>query len=100
MSIGDLKVVNIICGLQNHASMHPSCYCEVDKKSLNSSGTIRKFGSLSQCYQCFQQSDQKNPKVFKNTIHALLFEANKTKVLDVIKLYIITLHLINVPSLN
>ena len=35
LMVCDLKVANILCGLQGHASKHPCCFCEVAKESLH-----------------------------------------------------------------
>ena len=52
----DLKLANIMCGLQNHASSHPCTRSDVDSRCLSSCGSLRTLGSLMNCYQAFKQS--------------------------------------------
>ena len=35
----DLKLCNILLGLMSHSSIHPCCWCNVDKYHLNKNGT-------------------------------------------------------------
>ena len=67
----DLKLANIMCGLQNHASSHPCTWCDVDSRCLSSCGSIRTLGSLMNCYQAFKRSggDVRVAKSFGNVFH-------------------------------
>lgn len=43
----DLKIYNIMCGIQNHSSTHPWCYCPAKKiKNLFSEENLRTYQSL------------------------------------------------------
>ena len=41
----DMKVANLICGLQSHASRHPCCYCETPVP-LDICGPVRTIGRI------------------------------------------------------
>ena len=36
----DLKLINILLGLQSHSSMHPCCWCDIDKYNLDAKGLV------------------------------------------------------------
>jgi hypothetical protein len=81
----DLKVANILCGLQSHASKHPCCYCDVAKDELHREGTLRTFGSLRQNFEAFKASQTSVASNFKNCHEKpLLSQGDDTEVLDVI----------------
>ena len=83
----DLKLANIICGLQSHSSSHPCTWCEVDSKDLSACGSPRIFGSLRKCFKAFQDNgqDYKRAKDFKNVVHEpLLSSPDNVLVLDFI----------------
>ena len=81
----DLKVANILCGLQSHASKHPCCYCEIDKDNLANLGELRTFGSLRLHAQAFQSCKGNAAKNFFNSANfPLLEESDNSRVLDVI----------------
>ena len=52
----DMKVANIICGLQTHSSMHPCTWCDVKSKCLAKSGNLQTLGSIKSSLESFQQS--------------------------------------------
>ena len=59
----DMKVANLICGLQCHSSQHPCCYCDINSNSLTECGDLRTFGSLRSQAEAFQASLQKSAKL-------------------------------------
>ena len=42
----DLKLINIILGLQGHSSSHPCPYCEVHKNNMAGNGKKRTLGGI------------------------------------------------------
>ena len=42
----DLKLINIILGLQGHSSSHPCPYCDVHKNNMAEKGTNRTLGGI------------------------------------------------------
>ena len=81
----DLKVANILCGIQSHASKHPCCFCDVNSDNLLQSGALRTFGSLRYYSEQFKSSTSKQAKLFFNcTKEPLIQEENETRVIDII----------------
>jgi len=81
----DLKVANILCGIQSHSSMHPCCFCDVSKDNLVHCGKPRTFGSLKQFSQKYQASSSKSAKDFYNCVNEpLLLHKDDTRVIDII----------------
>ena len=44
----DMKMANIVFGLQNHASTYPCTWCTASKNELNLCGTPRTLGHIIQ----------------------------------------------------
>ena len=67
----DMKLANILCGLQSHASSHPCSWCTVESQRLSTCGELRTLGSLRNLYQGFRQSgcDIKKARAFGNVVH-------------------------------
>ena len=42
----DLKMANIIYGIQFHSSKHPCCWCDIDSDNLSECGSLRSFGAV------------------------------------------------------
>ncbi len=83
----DLKMANIICGIQSHSSKHPCCWCNIDSDNLSECGTSRSFGSMKEKLEAFVAagSDTKSAKNFDNVIHPPLINmADSVLILDVI----------------
>jgi hypothetical protein len=83
----DLKVANILCGIQAHASKHPCCWCDVDSDNLSSCGQSRSIGKLRENYKAFEAGGSKlnTAKQYDNSIHPPLIDGEDTTlVLDVI----------------
>ena len=81
----DLKVANILCGLQSHASKHPCCFCDVTKDELHKRGNLRTFGSLRQNFEAFKSSKSSLASDFFNCHEKpILPHEDDTEVLDVI----------------
>nr|XP_047126851.1 uncharacterized protein LOC124807992 [Hydra vulgaris] len=66
----DMKVANIIYGLQTHSSTHPCTLCNVKSNCLAKSGNLRTLGSINSSLESFQQSGGvvANAKLFGNVI--------------------------------
>lgn len=81
----DLKIANLLCGIQSHASKHPCCYCEISSECLIQCGQLRTFGSLHRDFTAFSSSTKAKAMEFNNSIHQpLLQEHEDVKVLNVI----------------
>ena len=81
----DLKIANLLCGIQSHASKHPCCYCDVSSDFLQECGELQTFGSLRTLSKMFNESKAKDAKQFYNcTKDPLLPEEDSARVLDVI----------------
>lgn len=83
----DLKMANIICGIQSHSSKHPCCWCNIDSDNLSECGTSRSFGSIKERFEAYVAagSDTKSAKDFDNVIHPPLIKMDdSTLILDVI----------------
>ena len=81
----DLKVANILCGLQSHSSKHPCCYCDVSKDELHQKGNLQSFGSLRQNFEAFKASQTVLASDFKNCHeNPILPLDDAVEVLDVI----------------
>ena len=67
----DLKLCNVLLGLQNHSSMHPCCWCNIDKNNLHQVGTQRTFKSLSDLFWTYFRAGRKKAesKKYGNAIH-------------------------------
>ena len=67
----DLKLCNILLGLMSHSSMHPCCWCDIDKHNLDKKGTQRTFASLSNLFWDYfgAQGTKANAKNYGNAIH-------------------------------
>ena len=83
----DLKLQNVMCGMQSHGSTHPCVYCEGCKPWEPSKP--RTMGSLREHYENYESAppSKKIPKDFKNVIHPPLFnDADHVEILDVMPL--------------
>ena len=83
----DLKLANIICGLQAHSSAHPCTWCESSAKDLLNQGKLRTFQSLDQNVSLFNAagSNIKRARDCMNVVHSPVFDlAGGTLVLDFI----------------
>ena len=67
----DLKLINIILGLQNHSSLHPCPWCEANKYNLQNKGKQRTFASLLEHYFNFYDANvgKEVAKDYGNVIH-------------------------------
>ena len=83
----DMKLANILFGLQAHTSSHPCSWCEVDSKNLGNSGALRSFGSLRACLKAFENSgsDLSKAKFFGNVVHdPIVRGSDETLIIDVL----------------
>ena len=85
MIVCDLKVANILCGLQGHASKHPCCFCEVPSDKLHEAGPPRTLGSLQQNFEAFKASGKRLAADFKNSVNEPIIQgSDQNQVLDVL----------------
>ena len=85
LMVCDLKVANILCGLQGHTSKHPCCFCEVERESLHQDGAPRTLGSLRRNFEAFKSSGKPLASDFQNCIHEpILSGSDETEILDVL----------------
>ncbi|XP_065641664.1 uncharacterized protein LOC105847267 isoform X1 [Hydra vulgaris] len=70
----DLKLANILCGIQSHSSKHPCCWCDVSSLNLQNCGSPRTFGEIRRQHFEFINAggDTRKSKEFKNIIHVPL----------------------------
>ena len=83
----DMKLANIICGLQAHSSAHPCSWCDISSKDLAKCGSLRTFGSIRRDYQAFIATDAniKKASLFRNSVHEPIINASDAYfVLDVL----------------
>ena len=83
----DLKLCNILLGLMSHASLHPCCWCDIDKNHLSERGNDRTLGNLKHLYTGFQTAgvDARDAKHYGNVIHLPIVSGHdRTSILDVI----------------
>uniref|UniRef100_T2MCE9 [histone H4]-N-methyl-L-lysine(20) N-methyltransferase n=1 Tax=Hydra vulgaris TaxID=6087 RepID=T2MCE9_HYDVU len=71
----DMKLANIVCGIQSHSSKHPCCWCNIDSAHLENCGQLRTFGGIRDLYKKFVKSgcDAKRSKEFENVVHLPMF---------------------------
>ena len=74
----DLKLINILLGLQNHSSMHPCAWCDIDKNNLHKKGEQRTFASLLKLYLAYDAANVKKEraKEFGNVLHPPVFDVD------------------------
>lgn len=73
----DLKLCNILLGLQNHSCMHPCCWCDIDKYRLNEKGNQRTFDSLINLFYDYRDANANKGDASKygNVIHLPLYQS-------------------------
>ena len=85
----DLKLANILCGLQAHSSSHPCSWCSIDFTNLEKAGALRTLGSLRESYKSFLSAGSilAKAKHTGNVVHPpFLSGANGTLILDILPL--------------
>ena len=76
--VADLKLTNIICGLQNHKSIFCCLYCEDCSPWIDSSSPRRSIGSLNEDYRNYVKAGSKLSKAMKfhNVVHPPLLRGD------------------------
>ena len=71
----DLKLCNILLGLMSHSSLHPCCWCDVEKNKMNSKGSQRTIASLKNLFWTYLDdgAEKQKAKYYRNVIHLPLF---------------------------
>ena len=83
----DLKLANILCGLQAHSSSHSCSWYRIDFTNLEKAGALRTLGSLRESYKSFLSagSNLAKAKHTANVVHPpILSGANDTLILDIL----------------
>ena len=77
----DMKMANILSGIQSHSSAHPCCWCNIDSKSLNKTGQPRTFERLNKDYEAFVETgaNYMKAKEFKNVNYQSLISSDSEK---------------------
>ena len=67
----DLKLANILCGIQSHSSEHPCCWCDASSPNFQNCGHLRTFGEVRRQHSEFirARGDLRKSKDFKNVFH-------------------------------
>lgn len=86
----DLKVANLLCGIQSHGCTYPCVFCECPKSDFSnttkaSSYAMRTFGSIRQNALNYQIQKRVNPQTtardFKSCIHEPLICAEENTII-------------------
>ena len=83
----DLKLINIICGINSCGANHPFPYCEVDRLQLfNGNANKITIGNIKYSASAFKKagSNQKDAKWYDNCIFEPIIPGNdNTCILDI-----------------
>jgi len=91
----DMKLANILCGINAHGSKHPCCWCKINNEYRVEEGLIpqqRTLGRIREMAQQFQSANKNStgkkirPQDFMNCVEQPLFNdlADKTEIIDLI----------------
>ena len=83
----DLKLDNILCGLQAPSSSHPCSWCSIDLTNLEKAGALRTLESLRESYKSFLSAGSilAKAKHTGNLVHPpILSGADDTLILDIL----------------
>lgn len=71
----DLKLCNILLGLQSHSSTHPCCWCNITKGNLENKGTPRTIANLMDLFWAYfdARAKKQDAKDYGNVIHPNVF---------------------------
>ena len=72
----DMKLINILLGMQSHSCTHLCCWCDTDKNNLDKKGKQRTFSSLIDLFYEFKDANAKKEDAAKygNVIHVPIIE--------------------------
>lgn len=82
----DLKLANILVGIQSHGAQHPCCYCE-STSSVWESAQARTLGTVRNNYLDWYKKGSKpqEAKAFKNCIHLPLINGpDNASIIDLV----------------
>ena len=82
----DLKLQNILIGIQSSSSTYPCSYCE-SPRPFTKKAALRTLGKLRKESKAFQESgsDKKDAKFYFNVIYAPLFNGDdEEKIIDIL----------------
>ena len=75
----DIKLPNIICGIQSHSSKHPCCWCDVKSEDFKEQETPKNFRPNRMQYKAFIENRKMCAKDFHNVVHNPLFDQEDVK---------------------
>ena len=73
----DMKMANILCGIQSHSSKHPCCWCNISSDNLSNQGSERTFNTIIQHFEKFMEEkggSLKFAKEYENAVHIPLLD--------------------------
>ena len=76
----DLKMINILLGIQNHACNHPCSWCDITKENLINKGKSRTLASLDKLFWRYYDSGDRKAKAkdHGNVIHPSMIKSTDT----------------------
>ena len=79
----DLKLGNVIFGLNAHSSSHPCCWCSVDKANLSNNATLRTLGRVADQYWMWQAAGAvpSSAKHYENCVHTGLVKGDRESLI-------------------
>ena len=84
----DMKLQNVLCGLQGHSSSYPCIYC-TGKKPWDGPGDVRTLGGIKEQVRKFLNApnSKKIPKDFFNCVNPPLIEGDdEDRIIDILPL--------------
>lgn len=84
----DLKLLNIVTGIQPHSCTFPCCWCLSSKHELHLEGEPRTIANLKESFQQYTEmgSNKKKAKDFKNCIFEPIFSEGFTGLTHVLEI--------------
>ena len=72
----DLKMINILLGIQSHSCSHPCSWCNISKQHLMRKGDQRTLGTLKELFWSYYDSkaDKSKAKDFGNVVHPCMIK--------------------------
>ena len=81
---GDLKVCNIVAGLQSHSSKYPCTWCYATAPYAKKA-KLRTLGQIQDYYESYVNDGRKNAKKYFNCVHEPLINGERSdEMLDLI----------------
>ena len=78
----DLKVANLVCGIQSHSREKPCCWCDIVSEIISTKEISRTFGSLKKNHKFVAAGPKINKtKEFRNVAEASLVIAEDIEII-------------------